>query len=77
MPGRLLGIHWHRSRSAVPGEMPLSHKDITLVIGTTGLSGAEPAEIAEARHFAQGALRAARFLAGQSPGLYSMQDVLS
>jgi 4-hydroxy-tetrahydrodipicolinate reductase len=76
-------------RQGVPGErsqkeiavMSLRSGDVvgehTVSFGTLG----ERLELTHRAHnrdtFARGALRAARWIAGRAPGLYSMQDVLS
>lgn len=83
-PGKVL-VH---GRQGLPGERPrpeigvLSLRagdvvgDHTVTFGTLG----ERLELTHRAHsrdtFARGALRAARWLAGRPPGLYSMQDVL-
>ena len=75
-------------RHGMPGERPrkeigvfsLRSGDVvgehTVSFGTLG----ERVELTHRAHsrdtFARGALRAARFVAGRPPGLYSMQDVL-
>jgi len=67
-PSREIGILAHRSGDVV-GEHTVS-------FGSLG----ERLELTHRAHsrdnFARGALRAARFIAGAGPGLYSMQDVL-
>lgn len=82
---RQVAVH---GRSGAPGERPrkeigilaLRSGDVvgehTVSFGTLG----ERLELTHRAHsrdtFARGALRAARFIAGASPGLYSMEDVL-
>ena len=75
-------------RQGTPGERP--RKEIGLlslrsgdVVGEHTVSFGSLGERLELTHrahsrdtFARGAIRAARFIAGASPGLYSMQDVL-
>jgi 4-hydroxy-tetrahydrodipicolinate reductase len=83
---RSVGVY---GRQGVPGErsqkeiavMSLRSGDVvgehTVSFGTLG----ERLELTHRAHsrdtFARGALRAARWIAGRAPGLYSMQDVLS
>jgi 4-hydroxy-tetrahydrodipicolinate reductase len=87
--GRDLGAVGVYGRQGVPGErsqkeiavMSLRSGDVvgehTVSFGTLG----ERLELTHRAHnrdtFARGALRAARWIAGRVPGLYSMQDVLS
>ncbi len=87
--GRDLGSVGVYGRQGVPGErsqkeiavMSLRSGDVvgehTVSFGTLG----ERLELTHRAHsrdtFARGALRAARWIAGRAPGLYSMQDVLS
>ena len=87
--GRDLGSVGVYGRQGVPGErsqkeiavMSLRSGDVvgehTVSFGTLG----ERIELTHRAHnrdtFARGALRAARWIAGRAPGLYSMQDVLS
>ena len=87
--GRDLGSVGVYGRQGVPGErsqkeiavMSLRSGDVvgehTVSFGTLG----ERLELTHRAHnrdtFARGALRAARWIAGRVPGLYSMQDVLS
>jgi 4-hydroxy-tetrahydrodipicolinate reductase len=75
-------------RHGLPGERP--RKEIGIlslrsgdVVGDHTVSFGALGERLELTHrahsrdtYARGALRAARFIAGASPGLYSMQDVL-
>jgi len=86
--GRDLGAVAVYGRQGHPGERPtreigimsLRSGDVvgehTVSFGTLG----ERLELTHRAHsrdtFARGALRAARWLAGRPPGLYSMQDVL-
>jgi len=86
--GRDLGAVAVYGRQGMPGER--SRKEIGIfslrsgdVIGEHTVSFGTPGERLELTHrahsrdtFARGALRAARFVAGRGPGLYSMQDVL-
>jgi 4-hydroxy-tetrahydrodipicolinate reductase len=87
--GRDLGSVGVYGRQGVPGErsqkeiavMSLRSGDVvgehTVSFGTLG----ERLELTHRAHnrdtFARGALRAARWIAGRAPGLYSMQDVLA
>jgi 4-hydroxy-tetrahydrodipicolinate reductase len=87
--GRDLGSVAVYGRQGVPGErsqkeiavMSLRSGDVvgehTVSFGTLG----ERLELTHRAHnrdtFARGALRAARWIAGRAPGLYSMQDVLA
>ena len=86
--GRDLGAVGVYGRHGLPGERPPKEigihalrggdvvGDHTVVFSTLG----ERLELTHRAHsrdtFAHGALRAARFVAGAAPGLYSMQDVL-
>jgi 4-hydroxy-tetrahydrodipicolinate reductase len=86
--GRDLGRHAVYGRQGLPGErtaeeiavFSLRSGDVvgehTVSFGALG----ERLELTHRAHsrdtFARGALRAARFIAGAGPGLYSMQDVL-
>jgi 4-hydroxy-tetrahydrodipicolinate reductase len=73
------GLTGERTRKEI-GVMSLRSGDVvgehTVSFGTLG----ERIEITHRAHsrdnFARGALRAARWIAGRAPGLYSMQDVL-
>jgi 4-hydroxy-tetrahydrodipicolinate reductase len=73
------GLTGERTRDEI-GLLSLRSGDVvgehTVTFGTLG----ERLELTHRAHsrdtFARGALRAARFLAGRPPGLYSMQDVL-
>jgi 4-hydroxy-tetrahydrodipicolinate reductase len=73
------GLPGERTRPEI-GIMSLRSGDVvgehTVVFGTPG----ERLELTHRAHsrdtFARGALRAARFVAGRGPGLYSMPDVL-
>ena len=85
MQSKLTGVY---GREGLPGErtrqeigvMSLRSGDVvgehTVSFGTLG----ERLELTHRAHsrdtFARGALRAARWIAGQPPGLYSMADVL-
>jgi 4-hydroxy-tetrahydrodipicolinate reductase len=86
--GRDLGKVAVHGRQGLPGER--TRKEIGIfslrsgdVVGEHTVSFGAPGERLELTHrahsrdtFARGAIRAARFVAGRGPGLYSMHDVL-
>lgn len=86
--GRDLGACAVHGRQGMPGER--TRREIGIfslrsgdVVGEHTVSFGTPGERLELTHrahsrdtFARGALRAARFVAGRPPGLYSMHDVL-
>lgn len=80
-----LAIHGRHGHTGprVPGTIGFSVIRAGSIVGDHAVLFAAPEERIELAHhavdrksFARGALRAARWLAGQAPGLYSMRDVL-
>jgi 4-hydroxy-tetrahydrodipicolinate reductase len=80
-----LAIHGRHGHTGprVPGTIGFSVIRAGSIVGDHSVLFAAPEERLELTHhaidrknFARGALRAARWLAGQAPGLYSMGDVL-
>jgi 4-hydroxy-tetrahydrodipicolinate reductase len=73
MPPAAPRCAWRRSSPRRSGDVVGEH---TVSFGTLG----ERLELVHRAHnrdtYARGALRAARFIAGRPPGLYSMADVL-
>jgi 4-hydroxy-tetrahydrodipicolinate reductase len=86
--GRPLDVRWVKSRDGITGRREAGTIGFATlrggdVVGEHSVIFAGPGERLELTHkagsrelFAQGALRAARWLAGKPPGLYSMRDVL-
>jgi 4-hydroxy-tetrahydrodipicolinate reductase len=73
----------HGIMPRVPGEIGIHALRLGGLSGEHSVYFANEGEVIEIYHralsretFARGAVRAARFLAGKPPGLYSMQDVL-